>query len=95
MLVKFFPYLLAENVTCAEHNAYWKQIDDSTDDVSCLMLATMSVELKKQYEHMDAYEIFEHLKRCLRKRLVKRDLTIARHHTPTSRESEIRLVQMF
>ena len=35
-------------------------MDDATD-VACLMLATMSAELQKQHEHMDAYVKFEHL----------------------------------
>ena len=53
---------LAENETCAKKNAYQKQTDDAID-VSCLMLTTMSAELKKQYEHVDAYHMIEHLQR--------------------------------
>ena len=53
---------LAENETCAKQNAYQKQIDDAID-VSCLMLTTMSAELKKQHEHVDAYDMIEHLQR--------------------------------
>ena len=53
---------LAENETCAKQNAYQKQVDDAID-VSCLMLTTMSAELKKQYEHVDAYDMIEHLQR--------------------------------
>ena len=41
---------------------YQKHIDDDTD-VTCLMLATMSPELQKQHEHMDACVMIEHLKR--------------------------------
>ena len=35
-------------------------MDDATD-VVYLMLVTMSAELQKQHEHMDAYVMFEHL----------------------------------
>ena len=44
----------------ALRTAYQRHMDDATD-VACLMLATMSAELQKQHEHMDAYVMFEHL----------------------------------
>lgn len=52
---------LADTAPRAEQNAYKKRADDA-NDVSCLMLATMSSELKKQHENMDAYDMIEHLK---------------------------------
>lgn len=54
------PAPLPANATSAQQNAYQKHIDDATD-VACLMLATMSAELQKQHEHMDAYAMLEHL----------------------------------
>ncbi|KAK1388255.1 hypothetical protein POM88_016433 [Heracleum sosnowskyi] len=56
------PGPLAAEATEAQQNAYKKHLDDSTD-VCCLMLATMSPELQKQHERMDAYDMIEHLKR--------------------------------
>ena len=56
---------LVENETCAKQNAYQKQIDDAID-VSCLMLTTMSAELKKQHEHIDAYDMIDHLQRLFK-----------------------------
>ncbi|KAL8147972.1 hypothetical protein AgCh_005340 [Apium graveolens] len=56
-----FFFLLAENETCAKQNAYKKQIDYATD-VSCLMLA-ISVELPKQQEHIDEYDVIKNLQR--------------------------------
>ena len=56
------PAAPGENATRAQQNAYQKQVDDA-NDVACLMLATMSAELQKQHEHMDAYEMIEHLQR--------------------------------
>ncbi|XP_074376919.1 uncharacterized protein LOC141718413 [Apium graveolens] len=44
---------LPEGATRVQQAAYQKYIDDDTD-VTCLMLATMSPELQKQHEHMDA-----------------------------------------
>lgn len=56
------PEPLPEGATHAQQNIYQKHIDDDTD-VTSLMLATMSPELRKQHEHMDAYVIIGHLKR--------------------------------
>ena len=55
------PMPLPGNASQAQVTEYNKHIDDDTD-VTCLMLATMSAELQKQHEHMDAYEMIEHLK---------------------------------
>ena len=56
------PEPLPESASIAEQNVYQKHIDDDTD-VTYLMLATMSPELQKQHEHMDACVMIEHLKR--------------------------------
>ena len=53
---------LPEGATVEERAAHTKDENDATD-VACLMLATMSAELQKQHEHMDAYEMIEHLQR--------------------------------
>ncbi|XP_074377128.1 uncharacterized protein LOC141718650 [Apium graveolens] len=56
------PEPLPEGAMRVKQAAYQKHIDDDTD-VTCLMLVTMSPELQKQYEHMDAYVMIEHHKR--------------------------------
>ena len=40
----------------------FKRHKDDANDVACLMLATMSSELQKQHEQMQAYNMIEHLK---------------------------------
>ncbi|KAJ1288659.1 hypothetical protein BS78_02G104600, partial [Paspalum vaginatum] len=55
-----YPEDLEDGATTAERRAYEKQCNDSLD-VGCLMLATMSPELKKQYEDSDAYNMIEGL----------------------------------
>ena len=45
----------------AENNAYEKHHNDSID-VACLMLATMSSELQKDLENMEAYDMIFNLK---------------------------------
>ena len=55
------PEELAENVPRAEKNAYEKHHNDSID-VACLMLATMSSELQKDLENMEAYDMIFNLK---------------------------------
>ncbi|KAL8089365.1 hypothetical protein AgCh_038983 [Apium graveolens] len=52
---------LHEGSSRAQHTVYQKHIDDDTD-VQCLMLVTMSVELQKQHENMDSYDMIECLK---------------------------------
>ncbi len=44
-----------------EHEAYQKHAEDM-DVACCIMLASMSPELQKQHEHMDAPTILLHLK---------------------------------
>lgn len=56
------PEPLPEGATRAQQAVYQKHLDDDTD-VTCLMLASMTPELQKQHEHMDAYDMIEHLKR--------------------------------
>ncbi|WVZ57947.1 hypothetical protein U9M48_008275 [Paspalum notatum var. saurae] len=47
--------------SAADRRAYEKHCNDSLD-VSCLMLATMSPELQKQYEDSEAYNMIEGLR---------------------------------
>jgi hypothetical protein len=47
-------------LTAADHKAHEKCCDDALN-VSCLMLATMSPDLQKQYEHVDAYTMIQGL----------------------------------
>ncbi|PNX82340.1 retrotransposon protein putative Ty1-copia subclass, partial [Trifolium pratense] len=51
----------ASSATRAEKDAYKKHVDDALE-VSCIMLATMNSELKKQHENMNAFDMIEHLK---------------------------------
>ena len=51
----------AANAPRAQRNAYMKHKDDSVD-VGYLMLATMVLELQRDLEHMEAYEMIVHLK---------------------------------
>ena len=51
----------ADNAPRAEKNAYEKHHNDSID-VACLMLATMSFELQKDLENMEAYDMIFNLK---------------------------------
>jgi hypothetical protein len=55
-----YPDDLPDNATAADRRAYEKHCNDSLD-VSCLMLATMSPDLQKQYEHADAHIMIEGL----------------------------------
>ena len=55
------PEKPVENVPRAEKNAYEKHHNDSID-VACLMLATMSSELQKDLENMEAYDMIFNLK---------------------------------
>lgn len=45
----------------AEKDAYKKHKNDALD-VACVMLATMTSELQKQHEEMEAFDMIEHLK---------------------------------
>ena len=51
----------ARNAAAAQRELFEKKKNDS-NDVTCLMLATMSPELQKQFVDMEAYEIMTHLK---------------------------------
>ena len=55
------PNKLARNAAAAQRELFEKKKNDS-NDVTCLMLATMSPELQKQFVDMEAYEIMTHLK---------------------------------
>jgi hypothetical protein len=61
VLEQAYPDDLLDNANDAERRAYEKHCNDSLD-VSCLMLATMSPDLQKQYEHVDAYTMIEGLR---------------------------------
>lgn len=56
-----YPDDLPDGSTAAERRVYEKHCNDSLD-VSCLMLATMSSDLQKQYEHTDAHTMIEGLR---------------------------------
>ena len=56
-----YPNEPGNGASSADRRAYEKYCNDSLD-VSCLMLATMSPELQKQYEDSDAYNMIEGLK---------------------------------
>ncbi|KAK8635314.1 hypothetical protein V6N13_023187 [Hibiscus sabdariffa] len=49
------------NAPRADKDKFKKHLDDMLD-VSCLMLATMSPELQKQHEDMNAYNMIQNLK---------------------------------
>ncbi|KAL6856856.1 hypothetical protein ACP4OV_018238 [Aristida adscensionis] len=48
-------------MSAKKKEVYEKHCNDSLD-VSCLMLATMSSDLQKQYEHTDAHTMIEGLR---------------------------------
>ena len=52
---------LLDTATAAQKREYEKHTNDALD-VRCLMLATMSFELQKQYENMDAHNMIEGLR---------------------------------
>ncbi|KAJ1257225.1 hypothetical protein BS78_K172600 [Paspalum vaginatum] len=56
-----YPEEPKDSGSAADHRAYEKHCNDSLD-VGCLMLATMSPELQKQYEDSDAYNMIEGLR---------------------------------
>ena len=61
VLAEPLPEEPADNAPRAEKNAYEKNHNDSID-VACLMLATMSFELQKDLEIMEAYDMIFNLK---------------------------------
>jgi hypothetical protein len=54
VLTEPYPDDLLADSTIADHRAHTKHRDDALN-VRCLMLARMSPDLQKQYEHVDAY----------------------------------------
>ena len=56
-----YPENLADGATAAECRAHEKHCNDSLE-VGCLMLATMSPELQKQYEDSNAHNMMEGLR---------------------------------
>jgi hypothetical protein len=62
VLEEAYPDDLPDNANAAERRAYEKHCNDSLD-VSCLILATMSPDLQKQYKHVDAYTMIKGLRR--------------------------------
>ncbi|KAH1056423.1 hypothetical protein J1N35_034488 [Gossypium stocksii] len=55
------PNELVANAFKADKDAYKKHLDDMLD-MGCLMLATMTLELQKQYEDIVTYDMIQHLK---------------------------------
>jgi hypothetical protein len=60
VLIEPYPDDLPAGSTAADPIAHEKHCDDALI-VSCLMLATMSPDLQKQYEHVDAYTMIQGL----------------------------------
>jgi hypothetical protein len=56
-----YPKDLPTGSSPIDHRAYEKCCDDALN-ISCLMLATMSPDLQKQYEHVDAYTMIQGLR---------------------------------
>ncbi|XP_017640211.1 uncharacterized protein LOC108481612 [Gossypium arboreum] len=52
---------LVANASKANNDAYKKHLDDMLG-IGCLMLATMTLELQKQYEDIVAYDMIQQLK---------------------------------
>nr|ABA97705.1 retrotransposon protein, putative, Ty1-copia subclass [Oryza sativa Japonica Group] len=61
VLTEPFPANLPNNVPAAQHREHEKRCNDYLD-ISCLMLATMSPELQRQYEALDAHTIITGLR---------------------------------
>ena len=72
----------ASNASKNQKDAYSKHISDSVD-VTCLMLATMSPELQKQLEEVEAYEMISHLKKMFQEQAQQESTT--RKHENTDR----------
>jgi hypothetical protein len=60
VLIEPYPDDLPTGSTIADHRACEKRCDDALN-VSCLMLATISRNMQKQYEHVDAYTMIQQL----------------------------------
>jgi hypothetical protein len=61
VLTKPFPANLTNNAPAAQRREHEKRCNDYLD-ISCLMLATMSPELQRQYEALDAHTIITGLR---------------------------------
>ena len=57
-----FPPVPPSNTPRAQKDADKKHLNDSVD-VTCLMLATMVMDLQKQFEAMEAFDMKKHLKK--------------------------------
>jgi hypothetical protein len=60
VLLELYPDDLSVGSSVADHRAHEKLWDDALN-VCYLMLATMSPDLQKQYEHVDAYTMIQGL----------------------------------
>jgi hypothetical protein len=60
ILTEPYPEDLPAGLSPANHGAYEKWCDDALN-VSCLILAIMSPDLQKQYDHVDAYSMIRGL----------------------------------
>jgi hypothetical protein len=58
VLTEPYPDDLPVGSTTTDHRAHEKRCDDAFN-VSCLMLATMSPDLQKQYQHVHAYTMIQ------------------------------------
>jgi hypothetical protein len=56
-----YPEDLPVGLSAADHRAHEKRCNDALN-VSYLMLTTMSPDLQKQYEHVDAYTMIQGLR---------------------------------
>ncbi|KAK8670775.1 hypothetical protein V6N13_037392 [Hibiscus sabdariffa] len=61
VIEELFPDESAANAPRADKDKFKKHMDDMLD-VNCLMLATISPELQKQHEDMNAYDMIQNLK---------------------------------
>ena len=79
-----------DNAPKAENNAYEKHHNDSID-VACLMLATMSSELQKDLENMEAYHMIFNLKEMLQQqaRQERYETTKALHSCKTAEGASV------
>ena len=84
----------AKNVPRVEKNAYEKHHNDSID-VACLMLATMSSELQKDLENMEAYDMILILRKCSSNKQGKKGMRLPRHCILARWLRVLQLVLMF
>jgi hypothetical protein len=61
VLLKPYPENLPASLSAVECRAHEKRCNDALN-VRCLMLATMSPDLQKEYEHVDAYTMIQGLR---------------------------------